>query len=45
MHLEVKNFEWKGVLKEIGRGFPSVGEEIPKIFLSPQVCENFVWVG
>jgi hypothetical protein len=32
MHLEVKNFEWKGVLKENGRGFLVWGKKFQKIF-------------
>jgi hypothetical protein len=45
MHLEVKNFEWKGVLKDFGRGLSLVWGRNFKNFLSPQLCENFVCVG
>jgi hypothetical protein len=45
MLLEVKNFVWKGVFPKFGRGLLCGEGEIPKFFLSPQLCENFVCVG
>ena len=45
MLLEVKNFVWRGVLAKFGRGLFSVEGEVPKKFLSPQLCENCVCVG
>jgi hypothetical protein len=45
MLLEVKNFVWKGVFPKFGRGLLCGEGEIPKFFLSPQLCENCVCVG
>ena len=45
MHLEVKNFVWEDAFQKNGRGLLSVEGEIPKFFLSPQLCENCVCVG